>query len=288
MSDKSKIEWTDATWNPVRGCTKISPGCKHCYAEAFAERFRGVSGHPYEQGFDLRLIPEKLTEPLSWPDRRVVFVNSMSDLFQEDIPDAYIDAVVRVMEATPWHTFQVLTKRADRLREALATRLVRFASLRHVWWGVSVEDRRYGLPRIDELRAAPAAVRFLSVEPLLEDIGMIDLSGIDWVIVGGESGRGARPMAPAWARSIRDQCDRANVPFFFKQWGGVLKKKTGRTLDDRTYDAFPNDAFGRHPVPGKIERAALAEAIRREYPAWPTNLVTVAGKPKARATAFLT
>jgi protein gp37 len=167
VSGKSKIEWTDATWNPVRGCTKISPGCKHCYALTFAERFRGVPRHPYEQGFDLRLVPEKLTEPFAWTDRRVVFVNSMSDLFQEGIPDAYVDAVARVMEATPWHTYQVLTKRPDRLRKALTGRLSRFANQPHVWWGVSVENRRYGLPRIDELRAAPAGVRFLSIEPLL-------------------------------------------------------------------------------------------------------------------------
>lgn len=284
MSDKSKIEWTDATWNPVRGCTKISPGCKHCYAETFAERFRGVPGHPYEQGFDLRLVPAKLTEPLSWSDRRVVFVNSMSDLFQDGIPDAYVDAVARVMEAAPWHTFQVLTKRGERLRDALSGRLKRFARLRHVWWGVSVEDRRYGLPRIDHLRAAPAGVRFLSIEPLLEDIGVVDLTGIDWVIVGGESGRGARPMDPAWVRSIREQCRRADVPFFFKQWGGVLKKRTGRVLDGKTYDEFPERAFGADPVPSKAERQTLAEAIRCESPMWPATLVKLARK-RARGGA---
>lgn len=270
MSDRSKIEWTDATWNPVRGCTKISPGCKHCYAETFAERFRGVPGHPYEQGFDLRLVPVKLTEPLSWPDRRVVFVNSMSDLFQENIPDAYVDAVARVMEATPWHTFQVLTKRADRLRDALSTRLSRFASLRHVWWGVSVEDRRYGLQRVEDLRAAPAGLRFLSIEPLLEALGTIDLSGIDWVIVGGESGPGARPMEPTWVESLRDQCRSAHVPFFFKQWGGVLKKRTGRMLGGRTYDEFPETAFAKAPVPGRTERQRLADGLEAETEGWNT------------------
>ncbi len=279
MSDKSKIEWTDATWNPVRGCTKISPGCKHCYAEAFAERFRGVPGHPYEQGFDLRLIPEKLTEPLFWSEQRVVFVNSMSDLFQEGIPDAYVDAVARVMEMAPWHTFQVLTKRSDRLREALADRLARFANRQHVWWGVSVEDRKYGLPRIDELRAAPAGVRFLSVEPLLEDLGTLDLVGIDWVIVGGESGPGARPMDHAWVESIRDQCSRARIPFFFKQWGGVLKKRTGRLLNGRTYDEFPKAAFGQACIPDRAERVRLAATLMRETPAWPLALVTLTRKP---------
>jgi protein gp37 len=184
MSDRSKIEWTDATWNPLRGCTKISPGCKHCYAETFAERFRGVPGHPYEQGFDLRLISAKLTEPLQSSGPRTVFVNSMSDLFQPEVPEDYIDAVVRVMVEANWHTYQVLTKRADRAAHLLSTRL-RFASQhRHIWWGVSVEDKKYGLPRIAHLRQAPAAIRFLSIEPLLEDLGQFDISGIDWAILG--------------------------------------------------------------------------------------------------------
>src|SRR5687767_389918 len=169
MSDNSKIEWTDATWNPVRGCTKISPGCKHCYAETFAERFRGVPGHPYEQGFDLKLIPEKLAEPLKWSRAKMVFVNSMSDLFHEDVPDEYVEQVARVMSLANWHTFQVLTKRADRLVKMLSTKLRFAAGKNHIWWGVSVEDREYGLPRIDFLRRAPAAMRFLSIEPLLED-----------------------------------------------------------------------------------------------------------------------
>lgn len=239
MSLGSKIEWTDATWNPVRGCTKISPGCKHCYAETFAERFRGVPGHPFENGFDLRLVPEKLLEPLRWRAPKRIFVNSMSDLFHPSVPEAYIAKVGRVMEAANWHTFQVLTKRADRLRELLSGPLRFAARLPHVWWGVSVEDRRYGLPRIDDLRATPAVTRFLSVEPLLEDVGILDLREIHWVIVGGESGRGARPLRIDWVTSIRDQCQRARVPFFFKQWGGVQKSRNGRELEGRTYDELP-------------------------------------------------
>jgi protein gp37 len=275
MSEKSKIEWTDATWNPVRGCTKVSPGCKHCYAETFAERFRGVPGHPYEQGFDLRLVPEKLTEPLSWSDRRVVFVNSMSDLFQENVPDSYVDAITRVMEAAPWHTFQVLTKRSARLRETLSNRLLRFAALRHVWWGVSVEDRRYGQPRMNDLRATPAAVRFLSIEPLLEDLGSIDLSGIHWVIVGGESGPRARPMDPAWVKSIRDQCAEARVPFFFKQWGGVQKKRAGRILEGRTYDEFPANAFAVAPIPVKAVRRQIVNGLDAGSETWRTTVVQI-------------
>ena len=239
MSSSSKIEWTDATWNPARGCTKISPGCKHCYAETFAERFRGVPGHPFEQGFDLRLVPEKLVEPLRWSSPKRIFVNSMSDLFHADIPDEYIVSVAQVMLLAKWHTFQVLTKRSERMRDLLATKLRFAAECAHIWWGVSVEDRRYGLPRIEHLRTAPAQVRFLSIEPLLEDLGSLKLDGIHWVIVGGESGAKARPIEPSWVLSVRDQCKRARVPFFFKQWGGVHKSRTGRELAGRTYDEFP-------------------------------------------------
>lgn len=239
MSSSSAIEWTDATWNPVRGCTKISPGCKHCYAETLAERFRGVPGHPYEQGFDLRLVPEKLTEPLQWRKSKRVFVNSMSDLFHIEIPDDYIVAVAKMMVTANWHTYQVLTKRSERLRDLLKTKLAFAAKQNHIWWGVSVEDQRYGLPRIAHLRTAPAKVRFLSVEPLLQQLGPLDLRGIHWVIVGGESGAGARPMEKAWVTAIRDQCRRSKVPFFFKQWGGVRKGTTGRELDGNTYDEFP-------------------------------------------------
>lgn len=239
MADKSKIEWTDATWNPVRGCAKISPGCKHCYAEVFAERFRGVPGHPYEQGFDLRLVPEKLEEPLRWKSPRLVFVNSMSDLFHDGVPDSYIVRVAEVMQQADWHTFQVLTKRSERMRDLLNSRLSFAAHCRHIWWGVSVENQRHGLPRIEHVRAADVAVRFLSIEPLLEDLGRVNLSGVHWVIVGGESGHGARPMQKEWVVSLKNQCWKARVPFFFKQWGGVQKKKRGRRLDGRTYDQMP-------------------------------------------------
>jgi protein gp37 len=240
MSEHSEIEWTDATWNPVRGCTKITPGCDHCYAATFAERFRGVPGHPYEQGFDLRLVPEKLAEPLRWKTPKMIFVNSMSDLFHKDVPDDYVEAVCRVMERANWHTYQVLTKRSSRLRDMLKDRLQFAANLPHIWWGVSVENRAQGLVRIRHLQEAPAAVRFLSIEPLLEDVGEINLAGIHWVIVGGESGAGARPMEKEWVLSLRDQCERAQVPFFFKQWGGVRKNKAGRELDGKTYDGLPS------------------------------------------------
>lgn len=258
MSDHSSIEWTDATWNPVRGCTKITSGCAHCYAETFAERFRGVPGHPYEQGFDLRLVPEKLTQPLLWRQPKMVFVNSMSDLFHEAVPDDYIVQVARVMQLVSWHTYQVLTKRSKRLRDLLKTRLRFAAEDPHIWWGVSVENRKQGLPRIDHLQAAPAVIRFLSIEPLLESLGRIDLSGIGWVIVGGESGPGARPIRESWVVEVRDQCREANVPFFFKQWGGKQKKRTGRELDGRTYDETPHRDF-RPAVDLESVRSALAE-----------------------------
>lgn len=266
MSDHSKIEWTDATWNPLRGCTKISPGCKHCYAETFAERFRGVAGHPYEQGFDLRLVPEKLAEPFYWSGPRTVFVNSMSDLFQPDVPEDYIEDVVRVMVEANWHTYQVLTKRSERLPQLLAGRLKFAADCRHIWWGVSVEDKKHGLPRIAHLRDAPAAINFLSIEPLLEDLGDFDISGIDWAIVGGESGPGARPMDAKWVKSILRICRAAKVPFFFKQWGGVQKSKAGRTLNNRTYDEMPE----RHiaPMPPRKDRLAAARACESKASRW--------------------
>jgi len=263
VSLNSAIEWTDATWNPVRGCVKISPGCKHCYAETFAERFRGVKGHPYEQGFDLRLVPEKLPEPFSWRSPRLVFVNSMSDLFQSGVPDAYVEATAMVMATANWHTYQILTKRSQRLCELLRTKL-QFASEKdNIWWGVSVEDREYGLPRIAHLRNSPARIRFLSIEPLLEDLGEIDLSGISWVIVGGESGPGARPMKREWVVSIRRQCRAQGVPFFFKQWGGVRKAKNGRLLDGRTYDEYPERYTA--PVPDKARCLSLAESILSSF-----------------------
>jgi protein gp37 len=263
MSEHSHIEWTDATWNPVRGCTKISPGCKHCYAETFAERFRGVKGHPYEQGFDLRLVPEKLAEPLLWRSPKLVFVNSMSDLFQEGVPDSYIKAVCEVMVAAKWHTFQVLTKRSERLMQLLSGHLRFAAGQQHIWWGVSVEDRKYGLPRICHLQKTPARVRFLSIEPLLEDLGPFNLSGISWAIVGGESGPGARPMQKEWVLSVRDQCRQFDAPFFFKQWGGVRKKRNGRLLDGRTYDEYPQRVVSE--IPGRESCLAFAQNILSSF-----------------------
>lgn len=242
MSDGSKIEWTDATWNPVRGCTKVSPGCAHCYAETFAERFRGVTGHPYEQGFDLRLVPEKLEEPLKWRKPRLVFVNSMSDLFHERVPTDYVQRIFATMSKADWHQFQVLTKRPKRA-SSLASKL---PWPRNVWLGVSVESQRF-TDRIDTLRQIPAAKRFLSLEPLLGPLHELNLTNIDWVIVGGESGPKARPMDGAWVLDIRRQCQEAGVAFFFKQWGSHgpdgkrrSKKENGRLLEGRTWDEWPN------------------------------------------------
>jgi protein gp37 len=257
MSDHSKIEWTDATWNPLRGCTKVSAGCAHCYAEVFAERFRGVPGHPYENGFDLRLVPAKIAEPFLWRASRRVFVNSMSDLFHDKVCTDYIRAVVEVMVAANWHIFQVLTKRSARLLELLHGELGFARCVRHIWWGVSVENRRHGLPRLEHLRSASPAIAFLSVEPLLEDLGTLDLRGVNWVIVGGESGPGARPVKREWIVSVRDQCRKARVPFFFKQWGGVRKGVAGRILDETTYDEFP--AVAMNEVPDNATRGQLAE-----------------------------
>ncbi len=248
MSSYSPIEWTDATWNPVTGCTKISPGCKHCYAQTFAERFRGVPGHPFEQGFDLRLWPERLRLPLSWKKPRRIFVNSMSDLFHERVPDEFVDEVFATMQQARWHQFQVLTKRADRMARYLTSPRRKLGNLAqshpNVWLGVSVETQHY-VPRAERLAELSAAVRFLSCEPLLGPLDLTHVLGkdaINWVIVGGESGHRARPMEPAWVRGIRAQCRDARVPFFFKQWGGPRKKEAGRTLDRRTWDQMPQAA----------------------------------------------
>jgi len=237
VSEASSIEWTDSTWNPVTGCTKVSQGCKHCYAQRFAERFRGVPGHPYEQGFDLKLWPERLDLPLEWKEPRRVFVNSMSDLYHPGVPKAFIERVFRTMRQARWHSFQVLTKRAARLAE-IGEEL---PWSRNIWQGVSVEDERV-VERISLLRRVPAQVRFLSLEPLIGPLDGLDLTGIHWVIVGGESGPGARPMKKEWVVRIRNQCRRQAVPFFFKQWGGVRKNVTGRILDGRTWDELPTAA----------------------------------------------
>jgi protein gp37 len=219
MSDNSKIEWTDATWNPVRGCTKISTECKNCYAGTFSERFRGVPGHPFEQGFDLRLVPERLNDPLKWREPRKIFVNSMSDLFHEGVSDEYIIRAAKVMSEANWHTFQILTKRSERMRDLLNSTLSFAAALPHIWWGVSAGNRKNGLPRIAHLQAAKVAVRFVSAEPLLEDLGSVNLTGIDWLIIGGESGHGARPFELDWARNLIRECKRQHVACFMKQVG---------------------------------------------------------------------
>ena len=240
MSDKSAIEWTDATWNPVTGCVKVSPGCDHCYAERFAERFRGVKGNAYEQGFDLKFHENRLDQPLRWKRPRMVFVNSMSDLFLKDVPNEYIDRVFEVMEKATQHTFQVLTKRSGRMRRYLRQR---GGCGRNIWCGVSVEDQARKV-RIEHLRDTPiGTTRFLSIEPLLENLRLQwqDLDGIHWVIVGGESGPGARPMEREWVRLIRNACKMTGTPFFFKQWGGISAKAGGRTLDGKTYDEMPRN-----------------------------------------------
>lgn len=238
MSDNSAIEWTDATWNPVTGCTKITRGCDNCYAERIAERFRGTPGHPFERGFDLTLRPERLTQPLSWRKPRRVFVNSMSDLFHKDIPTTFIDSVFNTMETADRHVYQVLTKRSSLMRSYLRRRYGGGAAPPHIWCGVSVEDHT-ATARIRHLQESPVPIRFLSIEPLLGPVGDIDLAGISWVIVGGESGPGARPMAEQWVLDIKKQCAQKGVDFFFKQWGGRTSKSGGRQLNGVEHNAMP-------------------------------------------------
>ncbi|MDW7644819.1 MAG: phage Gp37/Gp68 family protein [Desulfuromonadales bacterium] len=242
MSTKSKIEWTEQTWNPAVGCSKVSPGCTNCYAEVMAKRLQAMKVNGYQNGFELTTLPKRLEEPLMRQRSTVFFVNSMSDLFHEEIPFDYIDRVFEVIAKTPRHTYQVLTKRAERMATYFAER----KTPPNVWLGVTVEDRKHGLPRIDHLRQIQACIRFLSMEPLLEDLGPVDLTDIQWVIVGGESGPKARPMRPEWPKSIQRQCQKQGAAFFFKQWGGWgpdgikrAKKKNGRILDGRTWDETP-------------------------------------------------
>lgn len=245
MSSTTQIEWTDATWNPVTGCSKITRGCDLCYAERFSERFRGVPSHPFENGFDLTLRPERLREPLRWRQPRRVFVNSMSDLFHKEIPRSFIDSVFETMEAASWHTFQVLTKRSSLMMRYLCARYGDGVAPPHVWVGVSVEDAKNAI-RLKHLRAAPASTKFISFEPLLGPVGKIDLTGINWAIVGGESGPKARPMAEEWALEIRDQCRVAKVAFFFKQWGGLRPKSGGRMLRGREWNQYPRVLNARY------------------------------------------
>ncbi len=239
MAHATTIEWTDATWNPVTGCTKISAGCDHCYAERFSERFRGTPRHPFETGFDLTLRPERLDQPLRWREPRMIFVNSMSDLFHKEIPKHFITRVFEIMERAHWHTFQVLTKRSSLMRDFLRDRYGPQRGPVHMWFGVSVEDGSKR-SRIRHLRDSPAGVSFLSIEPLIGPMGKLDLTGIDWVIVGGESGPGARPMHSDWVRDVRDQCLTEGVAFFFKQWGGLRPKSGGRELDGVEWNQFPD------------------------------------------------
>lgn len=239
MANRSSIEWTESTWNPITGCTKISPGCKHCYAERMAKRLQAMGQPNYANGFKLTMHEHVLEMPLSWKTPQTIFVNSMSDLFHKDVPLEFIQRVFDVMHQAHWHRFQVLTKRAERLLE-LSPQLEWTSN---IWMGVSVENQDYAF-RIDDLRRTGAKVKFLSLEPLLGPLPALNLENINWVIVGGESGPGARPMDPSWVIEIRDQCLQARVPFFFKQWGGVNKKKTGRLLEGRTWDEMPVVASG--------------------------------------------
>lgn len=246
MTTTSRIEWTEQTWNPAVGCTKISSGCKHCYAETMAKRLKAMGTPGYENGFALQILPQRLLDPIKRKKPTVYFVNSMSDLFHDRIPDGYIEQVFEVIEQTPQHTYQILTKRAARMARYFKNRSVPD----NAWLGVTVENRKHGVPRIDYLRKVPARIRFLSIEPLLEDIGALDLKSIQWVIVGGESGPKARPMKQEWADSVRLQCAKQKVAFFFKQWGGWgadgqkrAKSANGRELNGRTWDEMPREAL---------------------------------------------
>lgn len=245
MASSTTIEWTDATWNPVTGCTKISVGCENCYAARFSERFRGVAGHPFETGFDLTLRPERVHQPLAWKQPRMIFVNSMSDLFHKDIQRNYISAVFDTMEAADWHIFQVLTKRSSLLQKFINSRYKERVAPRHMWFGVSVENEQ-ATSRISHLQKSNAGTRFLSIEPLIAPVGRLDLAGIDWVIVGGESGPRARSMEREWVIDIRNQCLKARVPFFFKQWGGRSPKTGGRLLDGKEWNQFPKPRRRTH------------------------------------------
>jgi protein gp37 len=246
MSEATQIEWTDSTWNPVTGCSKITAGCDFCYAERFSERFRGVPGHPFEYGFDLALRPDRVAQPLRWKKPRRIFVNSMSDLFHKEVPKSFIDSVFDTMEQANWHTFQVLTKRSSLMARYLRNRYGGDLAPSHIWLGVSIEDAKNAV-RIKHLHTAPATVKFVSFEPLIGPVGTVDLEGIHWAIVGGESGPRARPMLEEWATDIRDQCRKANVAFFFKQWGGVRPKSGGRELQGREWNQYPKVAEGRRP-----------------------------------------
>jgi len=252
MAQASQIEWTDATWNPVTGCTKIGAGCDNCYAERFAERWRGIPSHPYEQGFDLKLWPHRLAQPALWKKPRLIFVNSMSDLFHKDIPRNFIDSVFNSMEQSNWHIFQILTKRSSLMRDYINKRYGIKGAPLHIWLGVSIEDQAH-LGRLKHLQATNVQARFISFEPLLGAIGSADLTGIAWVIVGGESGPRARQMRKEWAIELRDACLEQDVAFFFKQWGGPRPKSGGRELEGEEWNGFP-----LHVVPDSIREQLSA------------------------------
>ncbi|HZT32808.1 MAG TPA: phage Gp37/Gp68 family protein [Bryobacteraceae bacterium] len=262
---KSSIEWTDATWNPVTGCTKISPGCKHCYAERMAKRLKAMGQRNYANGFEVTLQPHMLELPLKWRQPSQVFVNSMSDLFHKDVPASYIASVFDVMRRADWHQYQVLTKRSERLRDLAP--LLRWEP--HIWMGVSIENADY-LYRADDLRRTGACVKFLSLEPLLGPLPKLNLRGVDWVIVGGESGPGARPTNPDWVREIREQCICASVPFFFKQWGGPIKSRAGRMLDGRTWDEMPGGVAKGAETPFPFLTVTTSDCEARTIAADPT------------------
>ena len=247
MSHKSAIEWTNSTWNPVTGCTKVSAGCDHCYAERLSERFRGVEGHPFETGFDLTLRPDRLEQPTHWRRPQLIFVNSMSDLFHKDIPTEYIERVFDTMERADWHIYQVLTKRSSLMRRFVQARYRDRAAPSHIWLGVSIENHA-ALTRLRHLKQTNATVRFVSFEPLLGPMGTVDLKDIHWVIAGGESGPGARPVQAEWVRELRDQCQAQRVAFFFKQWGGRTPKSGGNTLDGRQWLEYPEIESDQQPA----------------------------------------
>lgn len=282
MLNKTAITWTERTWNPVRGCDWISPGCDNCYAREDAARREGKC-KGYEAGFGVRLAPHKLPEPLLVAEPGFVFVNSTSDIFHHAVPTDYITEVAQVMAATPWLTFQVLTKRHQRMVQLLTGDLAWAAGLPNIWWGVSVENRRNGIPRIDALRQVNTRNRFLSIEPLLEDLGPLDLTGLSWVIVGGESGPNCRPMDPAWARNIREQCREASIPFFFKQNGGPGREKGGNLLDGRVWQERPERRI--FPVAAKADCRALVTAIRARFGVSAGSTLLIDPAPKKKPSA---
>ena len=259
MSRQSPIEWTNSTWNPVTGCTKVSAGCDHCYAERLSERFRGVEGHPFESGFDLTLRPKRLEQPMQWRRPQLIFVNSMSDLFHKDIPTEYIERVFDTMERADWHIYQVLTKRSSLMRRFVQERYRGQAAPPHIWLGVSVENHA-ALTRLRHLQQTNASVRFVSFEPLLGPIDAVDLEGIHWVIAGGESGPGARPVQAEWVRALRDQCQAQRVAFFFKQWGGRTPKAGGNTLDGRQWLEYPDVETGQG-LGGPLQATSLRHSF---------------------------